>query len=185
MHDKKNTSLLSSHFSSRLGFTLIELLVVITIMMILLGGAIAGFLTFRDNQQVFTAAKDVQELMRLAQTKASANTYPSSSATATCNKSVDTKYLQGYRVVLSGTTFTLRAICGATQASAVADTSVSIKSYTLPTGVTVPTGGNVSFYTLEGGATQRTFIFQGSTGRQYTFEVTSTGVVSDVTQVPS
>jgi type II secretory pathway pseudopilin PulG len=159
------------------GFTLIELLVTIGILIILIGGSIAGFIRFRDNQQAFTAAKEVQQLMRLAQSKAAANIYPT--ATTTCDKIVSNKYLQGYRVSNAGGIFSVSPICGSTRTSVTAATA--IQTYRVPTGITT-TGGTVDFYTLSGGANPaRTYSFRVTAGtRTHSFDVTTTGSISDV-----
>lgn len=168
--------------ASSSGFTLIELLVTIGIMIILIGGSIAGFIRFRDNQQAFTAAKEVQQLMRLAQSKAAANIYPTS--TAICDKTLDSgKYLQGYRVSRAVGTFSVSPICGSTKTLVTADTAID--SYTVPTGIDADaTGNTVDFYTLVGGASANTtYTFEVSAGtRTHSFGVATTGAITDVTK---
>lgn len=169
--------------ASSLGFTLIELLVTIGILIILLASSIAGFIRFSDNQKVFTAAKETQQLMRLAQSKAASRVSPP--VTSVCDENFiasgnHTRSLQGYRVRLSSATFNIRPLCSQFRTSLNEDTTV-IDSYTLPTGVTVAGNATVDFYTLEGGGTAATYTFTATnTGRQYRFSVTATGVVTDV-----
>lgn len=52
------------------GFTLVEMIVTISIMLMVAGGGIAAFINFNDKQTVQVAVKDLQTLLRAAQTKA-------------------------------------------------------------------------------------------------------------------
>lgn len=52
------------------GFTLVEMIVTISIMLMVAGGGIAAFINFNDKQNVQVAVKNLQTLLRAAQTKA-------------------------------------------------------------------------------------------------------------------
>lgn len=59
-------------FKQITGFTLIELLITISIILLVTGAGIAGFINFNDRQQVQTTVNEVKDLMRSAQIKARA-----------------------------------------------------------------------------------------------------------------
>lgn len=164
------------------GFTLIELLVTITIMSILLGGAIVGFIRFNDRQQALTTAKDVQQMLRLVQSKATAQTYPQGSGpTANCDTADPAKSLRAYRFsyVSSSRTFSAVALCG----DSMLQMASGIPAYTPPANVTINSpASNVSidFFTLQGGVSgANTFTFTGG-GRAYTFNLGITGAMTNV-----
>jgi prepilin-type N-terminal cleavage/methylation domain-containing protein len=59
-----------SNLAGQAGFTMIEMLVAVGIMLVLVGGGIASFITFNDKQQLQASTKLMQTYMRAAQTKA-------------------------------------------------------------------------------------------------------------------
>lgn len=165
------------------GFTLIELLVTITVMLVLIGGAMAGFIGFSDRREVQEAARQVQQLFVLAQQKASVREVPQSCLT-------NNFPLRAYRVSISNATppvASLIAICvdntvaapfpGTQPASATYQT---LQTYTLPNSVGVaPSNTFVDFYTLEGGANPaRTYTFTGAAS--FSFSISAGGSISNV-----
>jgi prepilin-type N-terminal cleavage/methylation domain-containing protein len=181
------------------GFTLIELLVVITIMLVIMGGAIAGFMTFRDRRAAEESAKRVQALFVTAQQKAAVQESPSN-CISPAPPAPQVAPLQGYQVNYdSGTrTFSLNALCAfppggnttgipstftAYPLTDNATITNSIKSIVVPSTVTVISGQNqFNFYTLQRGTNTtvtRTFTFRIGSD-DYFFTVTPTGTISNV-----
>lgn len=134
------------------GFTLIELIVTVAIMALLVGGAIAGFITFRERQAVQTAAKDLQQLLRTAQAKARVRDTPSS-----CNSSI--LRLQGYRVTINTTTAYIRPLCAAENTTpgdpgAFGVININEDVLTLSSGINIEVSNSdffIDFYTLHRG----------------------------------
>ncbi len=87
------------------GFTLIELMVVITIMLLVTGSAIAGYIRFSDRREVQESARQVQQLFVLAQQKASVREVPQSCLT-------NNFPLRAYRVSISNTTPPVASLIG-------------------------------------------------------------------------
>jgi prepilin-type N-terminal cleavage/methylation domain-containing protein len=165
------------------GFTLIELLVTISIMALVMGGSIAAYLSFQTKQEVLTAAKNVQQLVRTAQGKARVRETPTSAACSGVNK------LQGYRIKLSGGQIQIIALCGTSLSSFSEAVTVSTQSF--PTGVAYsgssPT--DIDFYTLyrgvavyPSGAFPATLEFTSSSDAalRYRFTLGSGGAISDL-----
>jgi len=118
------------------GFTLIEMMVAIAIMIILTGMGIAGFIRFNDRQEVSNAAKQVQHIMRSAQSKARVKELPSG-----CTN------LFSYEVHRSGGgPINVRANCQS-------GVNASLSSWTVPANLSVtPSSFSVKFRTLHGSA---------------------------------
>lgn len=165
--------------TSQRGFTLIELMITITVMVILVGGGLAGFITFRENQQVLTSLKEVQQMARDAQTKARVRETPSS-----CN--ADGNRLQGYRLRFnSATSVTVHPLCGSDAQIANPGTLSELSAIQTKTlsGVTLsgyPT--YIDFYTLHRGLSiSTTYTLKTSGfGSDYCFDIESGGAISDV-----
>lgn len=126
------------------GFTLIELIVAVAIMSLLVGGAITGFITFAERQEVQTTAKNLQQLLRTAQAKARIREVPTA-----CT--APNKRLQSYRVRLNQTSPDIVMLCGVG-----ADRELIIptdrESVVIPTGITVTSDAEyIDFYTLHQG----------------------------------
>jgi prepilin-type N-terminal cleavage/methylation domain-containing protein len=121
------------------GFTLIELIIVVSIVLLLVGGGMAAFVRFNDRQKVQATVSEVEQLLRIAQTRARVR---DNSDQAACT-------LQGYRVVTNGSTVEMRLLCGATKFAVTAPTLRD--SFTVPSGVTL-TSMQIDFYTLAGSA---------------------------------
>jgi prepilin-type N-terminal cleavage/methylation domain-containing protein len=191
-----------THTSRNYGFTLIELLVVIAILLVIMGGAIAGFMTFRDRRAGEETAKRVQALFFTAQQKASVQESPPQ-CISPLPPAAAVAPLQGYRVNYDAgsRTFSLLALCGfpptgnttgiPTEANLVAypvtDNATitnSIKSIVVPSTVGVTVGAtNFDFYTLQrspaGANVTRTYTFTVGSD-DYSFTVTSSGTITNV-----
>lgn len=173
IHNCPKTSTLAS------GFTLIELLVVISIIILITGAGIAGFVNFNDRQQVQTTVKDTQALMRSAQIKAR-----SGEGASDCG---GTNKLKGYEVTSDATSVVLNRIC-VTVAGAFA--SRTERSRVTLNNVTVTKAPNnaITFLALRGGVdlggagvTDVTYTVAGeySTSIEYEFQVLNTGEITE------
>jgi prepilin-type N-terminal cleavage/methylation domain-containing protein len=122
--------------SSSAGLTLIELMVTVTIMLLLLSGGVAAFLSFNDKQRVFNSVKEVQGYLRTAQTLSRVGETPD-----TCDR------LNGYIVRSSdgaaGKEIKLIADCD--------NGEIEHKVYQLQTGITLASDIEVTFNSLYGG----------------------------------
>lgn len=149
---------------SKNGFTLIEMLVTITIMMVVLGGGIAAYITFNDRQKVTTSARELQQFIRSAQVKARVGQTPSG-----CGR------LEAYRVsgASGGSTVTLSAVCDNPP------NIIEVNTLTLQNGVTLSSAIALDYITLSGGVTGAGFItINLGTTYSYRFNVTTGGAVS-------
>lgn len=172
--------------TGKAGFTLLELLIVTSIVLVVTAGSIASFATFSDKQKALVAAKDVQQLLRSAQTKARVKETPLS-----CNA------LIGYKVVINGDNATMRAVCQqATGPAEMGDTStVRFSGVTKTISANPIPPGYFVFRSLDGGVTSNdaltpltpipdttfTFATAGLTGTsEYSFTLTSQGALSTV-----
>lgn len=90
---------LRSHAS--FGFTIIELIVSIAILLLLVGGLLASYNNYNQNQTVKQAAQTVKANIRLAQSKALSGVKPTSGCTQ----------LAGYAVSFTLTTYSFQAQC--------------------------------------------------------------------------
>jgi prepilin-type N-terminal cleavage/methylation domain-containing protein len=158
-----STTRLHSGFTS--GFTLIEMLVSITIMLLMVGGGIAAFVTFNEQQVVLGAAKELQGTVRAAQQRAQAATKPSD----TCDK------LQSYAVRAPQSPpieIVVVAECDS------GDTTVSTVSLADSIALSAPL--DMSFKVLKGGVINSGDITVTSvtTGQSYTFSVTAGGEIT-------
>lgn len=79
------------------GFTLIELLITISIILLVTGAGIAGFINFNDRQQVQTTVNNVKDLMSSAKVKARAG--EGASGLVVSEGCVAPNKLKGYEVV--------------------------------------------------------------------------------------
>lgn len=100
---------------------MIELLVATTIMLMMVGGGIAAFVSFNDRQTLLTSGKELQTYIRSAQVKARSGDRP-----ADCDR------LLGY---------VIRATSGTNQVRLLAQCEETTAP-TPPGGVCVNTGGN-------------------------------------------
>lgn len=156
------------------GFTLIELIITVAISALVVGGSIAGFIGFSDRQEVLNTAKEVQQMMRTAQSRARVRNTPTG-----CSS------LSSYQVSFIGTSSVrLSTVCGVTV--------TEITTVAFPSGVTINNTTALRFTTLEQGVTTSagapitsvTYILsEGSTNR-FQFTVTSTGSISNVIPTP-
>lgn len=163
---------------SNCGFTLIELLIVISIISLLTGAGIAGFVNFNDRQQVQTTVKDVQALMRTAQIKARIG-----EGAGDCG---GTNKLKGYEVTSDATSVVLNRICVDLVGAIASRTERSIVALDNIT-VTKSPNNAVIFLTLRGGVdlggaavTDVTYTIAGEFNAvEYAFQVLSTGEITE------
>lgn len=177
------------HYINNTGFTLIELLVTISIILLLTGAGIAGFINFNDRQQVQVTVKQLQDYMRSAQVKARAG-----EGADTCDDSATPSVIEklyGYRVTNDTTTVYLRQIC--INPSTGATTKNTIRSQFPLNNVTItkstPTNPsstqNPTFISLNGGVNignnaSLTYSVAGQySGITYEFDVMQTGEIKD------
>lgn len=143
------------------GFTLIELLVSVTILMLIVGGGLASYLTFNEKQQLTGAAKELQTYFRSAQTRARSGDVPSGCDTLTA-----------YSVQMAQDTsiVSIRAIC--------TNGNIVTADHNLTGGVTPNTAIDITFNVLKGGVSgaQNITLILGS--RSYSFAVTVGGEIS-------
>lgn len=156
------------------GFSLIELLVVTSIMVIMVGGAIAGFMNFKDKRAILTFAQQVQGWHVTAQAKAKVRERPTTGCTE----------FSGYQVTIAATTITQQAVC---TNGAAGTTDV----LAIPSGVTVSPAGTTIFYSIPvedvvarqllytNLASPRSITTTGN-GVTRTFTITPAGVIGDV-----
>lgn len=159
------------------GFTLIELLVTISIILLMTGAGIAGFVNFNDRQQVQTTVNELKDYMRAAQIKARAGEGADS-----CTGGGK---LYGYRVSSDASNVYLRKICKDT-GGAVTNNVVRSQFALDKVTVTRSPNVNVTFLTLKGGVDTNgnasityTVTGQYSTVTQ-AFQVFQTGEIKDV-----
>lgn len=156
------------------GFTLIELLVTISIILIVTGGGIAGFVNFNDRQQVQTTVKQIQDYMRSAQIKAR-----SGEAASDCAPDK----LRGYQVALNSPTNTVVLLNRVCENPISGVTTQTERSKFNLNNVTV-TLDPVTFLALKGGVdaggSDVTVIITGQyTGISYQFQVLETGEITE------
>lgn len=163
-----------------LGFTLIELLVVISIILLVTGGGIAGFINFNDRQQVQTTVKDVQTLMRSAQVKARAG--EGASGVTVAEGCVSPRKLYGYRASYNSSqrAVILYRVCNHPTLSS---TNTERSRVTLGSNVNL-TMSDVTFLALRGGVntggSDITVNISGQySGIIYQFQVLQTGEITE------
>lgn len=135
------------------GFSFIELMITVSIMVVVVGGGIASFTTFNDRQTVATANKELQTILRSAQTKARVRETPPE-----CDPAAGLP-LQGWRVTapagVAGPTVQLYASCGRVEEDSELDVARgAVREYRLPSSVTITTDNgdlDVRFWALYGG----------------------------------
>ncbi len=149
------------------GYTLIELIIVITIMGLLVGASIAGFNTLNKRQTATNAGKELMSVMRTAQERAVSGIKPT-----TCDQ------LVGYSVngTANSGTYTLKSVCMVGGSS----TSSVVKTYQLPTGVTVVNTFSTQFNVQTGGANGTVGdISLKSSSYTFTLTVSSAGDITE------
>lgn len=184
----KHSSLRSIFFltpkSTNPGFTLIELLIVISIMVLLVGGGIAAFVTFQRNQTILSIAKDAQQYLQTAQVKARVKETPTTCTTAASR-------LQGYRVNFnSDYTWQINPLCGPDGGAKTEQLRIS--TFTADSAVATLTRNasnglvyQMDFYTLGSGTNlEKPMVFNFSapgTDTGYCFKVETSGVIGTIT----
>lgn len=158
------------------GFTLLELIITVAIMMVVVGGSIAGFVSFTDRQEVLNTAKEVQQMMRNAQSKARVREVPNIAGCITLEK---------YRVQYNGSsTFILQAGCKNATGTDVFGSGM--RTITLPTGVSVTPSGarSIDFSTLEEGVSGGTTFTFTKGSNVFQFTVSASGSISNIIPTP-
>jgi prepilin-type N-terminal cleavage/methylation domain-containing protein len=175
---------MSKRTTAQRGFTLIELMVTMAIMSVVIGGSIAGFITFQSRQQVVEVGKTVQQLVRTAQGKARVRETPTN---ASCNGSAGAR-LQGYRITFASNVSVIYALCGADGSIRGGGSLAQVEVYREDiAGVTYAAGSpsSIDFYTLYRGldytsGTKR-IQYSSTDGVVVYFDVTAGGAISEVT----
>jgi type II secretory pathway pseudopilin PulG len=151
--------------SKQAGYTLIEIVVVVGIMILMIGGGIAGFVQFQEKQAIIGAASDMKVQLRLAQTRARSGDVPSG-----CDR------LQSYAVrttTASETTLVSQV--------AICDSGEIVRTEKeLAPGITTAGDYDIRFLTLHGGVSGAEIItLESTTGYSYEFEVTQGGEITE------
>jgi type II secretory pathway pseudopilin PulG len=149
-----------------LAFTLIEMLVVITIMMLMLGGGIAAYINFNENQQLLSAAKQMQTYLRGLQKKSRVGDRPDG-----CTR----LYSYTLTVAANSNLVFMQANCE--------NGDFDTDNYTLGGGVTALNEIEVSFKVLQGGATSQGNIILVKNTDRYQFQVTPGGEITEGAKV--
>jgi prepilin-type N-terminal cleavage/methylation domain-containing protein len=168
-------------FKQHHGFTLVELLITISIILMLTGAGIAGFINFNEKQQVQTTVKQVQDLMRAAQIKARAG--EGANETNPEKGCLTTENLKGYEVAKDPTlpVVLLNRIC--VNSSTLVARSTERSSFTL-INVNISLDP-VTFLALQGGVdtggSDVTITVSGTyaTSNVYEFQVLQTGEITE------
>jgi prepilin-type N-terminal cleavage/methylation domain-containing protein len=150
--------------SAALGFTMIELLVSVSILVLLMGGGIAGFINLNDRQTLVNSGKEVQLMMRSAQKKARVGEKPTG-----CDR------LVGYSVVVGSGSFSeaeLRAECD--------NGSYVRQTYVFPNNVIVENAVSMRFVVLHGGVEGAGTVSITFGTRRLSFDVGKGGDISEV-----
>ncbi len=161
-------------------FTLIELLITVAIAAIVVGGSIAGFVRFNERQEVQNTAKEVQQLMRNAQSKARVREVPDSVIGERCEK------LISYHVGNNNYTyFYIQPHCETALVRA-GKLGVEANKVLIPTEITVSGPIWVRFTTLENGVTFEAtatapyeYRFENGANK-YKFSISANGNISNV-----
>lgn len=150
------------------GFTLIELLVSVVIIMIVAGGVIVNYNNYNDAQKTRQAALTIKNNLRFAQSRAYNGEKPANGCTQ----------LLGYRVTFATSSYTVQAQCS--EGLAGEQQSISLVS-----GVSFsPVPSDILFRVLSRGIDADTTVKVTGANRSYQFQVTRSGDMSDITQVP-
>lgn len=151
------------------GFSFIELLITVSILIAVVGGGIASYISFNDRQTVIAATKELQTILRSAQTKARVRETPPACTQASGFP------LQGWRVTaqagVAGPTVRLFASCGRVEENGELDQEMGVvREYQLPSTITLNTDNgdlDVRFWALYGGVQ---FVGTGDATRTITIE---------------
>lgn len=150
------------------GFTLIELLVSAIIIMVVAGGVIVNYNNYNDAQKTRQATLTVKNNLRFAQSRATSGEKPATGCTV----------LLGYRVTFATNSLTMQAECSE---GLVGDQ----QTVALESGLSFsPVPADVLFGVLSRGIDTDVTIKVTGRSRTYQFQVTRSGDMSEVTQVP-
>lgn len=172
------------------GYTLIELLIVIAIMLLVIGGSIAGWLKFSEKQTTLSSAQTLQKMVRSAQVKARAKQWPSE-----CINGGTKIPVIGYRVsssVANGiTTIALTGFCNPTKTTYdTASNKVIVSTWQMPATISLSNSFKFDFYTMAGGVSLNTansletvLIKNNLNTSCASFSVSSGGAITDAVKV--
>ncbi|PIR60442.1 MAG: hypothetical protein COU67_02125 [Candidatus Pacebacteria bacterium CG10_big_fil_rev_8_21_14_0_10_44_54] len=160
-------------------FTLIELLVVTAIMMIVIGGSIAGYIQFSEYQTLVVAGREMENTIKFAQNRARIRVIENCAS----------ENFLGYRAVVSAVgTVDVYALCGSDPASPT-QAPGAIKTTTPPSELDIAGGAaNLDFFTLQSRQPPNVgtnLITLATTRHTYSITISSAGVISSaVTRNP-
>ena len=146
------------------GFTLIELMVSVTIMLLLVGGGIASYVSFNDRQTLVTSAHRVETYLRSAQKKARVGDRP-----ATCT------VFDGYAVRLTSGSDLIELIaqCGVAN-------NITVQTDHLSGDVVPVSDQTIRFAGLHGGVQGAGTINLTDGDQTYSIIVTEGGEIEDM-----
>lgn len=132
---------LAHTFSSIAGFTLIEMVVTVAVALLLVGGGIAGYITFNSRQKSISAARDFETIIQTTEAKIQ------SGVVGACDQLEE--YEMTFNTTVNPVQISLTEVC------APGDTAVPVPTtYTLPEGVLLafnPVISSIRFKILAGG----------------------------------
>lgn len=154
-HVKTTRNLHNFHKMNALtsGFSFVELIITVAVLIIVVGGGIAAFFRFNETQSVLAAGKELQTILRSAQTKARVRETPPD-----CDPALGLP-LQAWRVTapanVPGATVQMYASCGRVGENNEIDVvRGTVREYTLPSSIMITTSNgdlDVRFWALYGG----------------------------------
>jgi prepilin-type N-terminal cleavage/methylation domain-containing protein len=150
-------------FSHQRGFTLIELLVAVTVMMLMLGGGVAGYSRLNRRQNLVNAGRETQLMMRAAQKKARVGERP-----AGCDK------LLAYTVQVLSSDLTVLNLTANCESG-----NFPRSSYTTPSGITFASAINMKFQVLHGGVQGAKEVVLNSSTQEFSFDVDEGGQITE------
>ena len=149
--------------TSNQGYTLIEILVTVTIMLLLVGGGIVSYVRFNDRQTMIGTARELQGLLRAAQTKARVGDRPEG-----CD------HLRAYVLRLAAQSSTVNLIADCDNSEIIKET------IELDSNITAQSAVDIQFQALHGGViTPQTITLQSAGGMGYEFLVSKGGEISE------
>ncbi len=162
------------------GFTLIELLVVSAIMMVVIGGSIAGYVQFNEYQTMVTEGRTLENRIKMAQNRARIR------ATKLCPADTDppNNDFQGFRTTISNTgVVNTYELCGA--AADPENNSISdpvTDSFTVSSSLAYG-GGEAQFDFFTPQSRHEPYITTsqvsvGTTRNEYIITISNTGIIS-------
>lgn len=142
-------------------------MIVIGIILLLVGGGVASFLSFNDRQKLVTGAKDLQEYLRTAQRLVRIGEKPTG-----CERL--TAYKVTSQTVGAVKEIKILAVC----LNAGVSEDIERNSYSLPKNISLSNDIDVTFLGLRGGVVGASTIEVVGDSQVYTFEVTQGGEIT-------